>query len=94
VDKLIKKTNLALVVGTHSWRDQFMEAITVSAGKRSSKWPYWETWTTPEREEHRSISRLPGPRRTLGSVFPALVIDIHLLHRVMLEEIHRVTARA
>ncbi|XP_030627643.1 sodium/calcium exchanger 3 isoform X6 [Chanos chanos] len=32
VDKLIKKTNLALVVGTNSWRDQFMEAITVSAG--------------------------------------------------------------
>ncbi|XP_015263485.1 PREDICTED: sodium/calcium exchanger 3 isoform X4 [Gekko japonicus] len=32
VDKLIKKTNLALVVGTHCWRDQFMEAITVSAG--------------------------------------------------------------
>ncbi|KAI4793508.1 hypothetical protein KUCAC02_032674 [Chaenocephalus aceratus] len=28
VDKLIKKTNLALVVGTNSWRDQFMEAIT------------------------------------------------------------------
>lgn len=33
VDKLIRKTNLALVVGTHSWRDQFMEAITVSAGE-------------------------------------------------------------
>ncbi|XP_044162490.1 sodium/calcium exchanger 2 isoform X2 [Bufo gargarizans] len=32
VDKLIKKTNLALVIGTHSWREQFMEAITVSAG--------------------------------------------------------------
>uniref|UniRef100_A0A8C4QI12 Sodium/calcium exchanger membrane region domain-containing protein n=1 Tax=Eptatretus burgeri TaxID=7764 RepID=A0A8C4QI12_EPTBU len=32
VDKLIKKTNLALVVGTHSWREQFVEAITVSAG--------------------------------------------------------------
>ncbi|XP_045579696.1 sodium/calcium exchanger 3 isoform X2 [Salmo salar] len=31
VDKLIKKTNLALVVGTNSWRQQFMEAITVSA---------------------------------------------------------------
>ncbi|XP_041828740.1 sodium/calcium exchanger 3 [Melanotaenia boesemani] len=31
VDKLIKKTNLALVVGTNSWREQFMEAITVSA---------------------------------------------------------------
>ncbi|XP_062896802.1 sodium/calcium exchanger 1-like isoform X8 [Mobula hypostoma] len=33
VDKLIKKTNLALVVGTNSWRDQFIEAITVSAGE-------------------------------------------------------------
>ncbi|XP_054855989.1 sodium/calcium exchanger 2 isoform X2 [Eublepharis macularius] len=32
VDKLIKKTNLALVIGTHSWREQFLEAITVSAG--------------------------------------------------------------
>ncbi|KAH0622818.1 hypothetical protein JD844_025523 [Phrynosoma platyrhinos] len=31
VDKLIKKTNLALVVGTNSWREQFIEAITVSA---------------------------------------------------------------
>uniref|UniRef100_A0A8C7GHS9 Solute carrier family 8 member 1b n=1 Tax=Oncorhynchus kisutch TaxID=8019 RepID=A0A8C7GHS9_ONCKI len=30
VDKLIKKTNLALLVGTNSWRDQFIEAITVS----------------------------------------------------------------
>lgn len=33
MDKLIKKTNLALVIGTHSWREQFLEAITVSAGK-------------------------------------------------------------
>uniref|UniRef100_A0A3P8V9K5 Solute carrier family 8 member 2b n=1 Tax=Cynoglossus semilaevis TaxID=244447 RepID=A0A3P8V9K5_CYNSE len=32
VDKLIKKTNLALVIGTHSWREQFVEAATVSAG--------------------------------------------------------------
>ncbi|XP_044844973.1 sodium/calcium exchanger 2 isoform X2 [Mauremys mutica] len=32
VDKLIKKTNLALVIGTHSWREQFLDAITVSAG--------------------------------------------------------------
>uniref|UniRef100_A0A8C9R402 Solute carrier family 8 member 2b n=1 Tax=Scleropages formosus TaxID=113540 RepID=A0A8C9R402_SCLFO len=32
VDKLIKKTNLALVIGTHSWREQFIEAVTVSAG--------------------------------------------------------------
>ncbi|XP_075452504.1 sodium/calcium exchanger 1 isoform X3 [Ascaphus truei] len=33
VDKLIKKTNLAIVVGTNSWREQFIEAITVSAGE-------------------------------------------------------------
>uniref|UniRef100_A0A3Q2UTB7 Solute carrier family 8 member 2b n=1 Tax=Haplochromis burtoni TaxID=8153 RepID=A0A3Q2UTB7_HAPBU len=32
VDKLIKKTNLALVIGTHSWREQFVEAVTVSDG--------------------------------------------------------------
>ncbi|XP_031152987.1 sodium/calcium exchanger 1a isoform X7 [Sander lucioperca] len=32
VDKLLKKTNLALVIGTNSWREQFMEAITVSSG--------------------------------------------------------------
>lgn len=38
VDKLIKKTNLALVVGTNSWRDQFMEAITVSAGTVDIAW--------------------------------------------------------
>ncbi|XP_067115280.1 sodium/calcium exchanger 1a isoform X15 [Osmerus mordax] len=32
VDKLIKKTNLALLIGTNSWREQFVEAITVSSG--------------------------------------------------------------
>ncbi|KAJ8347955.1 hypothetical protein SKAU_G00265440 [Synaphobranchus kaupii] len=32
VDKLIKKTNLAEVIGSYSWRDQFIEAVTVSAG--------------------------------------------------------------
>lgn len=44
VDKLIKKTNLALVIGTHSWREQFLEAITVSAGK-------WGGRREREREE-------------------------------------------
>ncbi|XP_056617279.1 sodium/calcium exchanger 3 isoform X2 [Triplophysa dalaica] len=37
VDKLIKKTNLALVVGTNSWREQFMEAITVSADEEEDE---------------------------------------------------------
>ncbi|KAK5873308.1 hypothetical protein PBY51_018359 [Eleginops maclovinus] len=32
VDKILKKTNLALVIGTNSWREQFVEAITVSSG--------------------------------------------------------------
>ncbi|XP_053532660.1 sodium/calcium exchanger 1a isoform X2 [Ictalurus punctatus] len=32
VDKLIKKTNLALLVGTNTWREQFVEAITVNSG--------------------------------------------------------------
>ncbi|XP_071963561.1 sodium/calcium exchanger 1-like isoform X2 [Antedon mediterranea] len=32
VDKLIKKANLSLVVGTSSWREQFTEALAVSAG--------------------------------------------------------------
>uniref|UniRef100_A0A672FN26 Solute carrier family 8 member 2a n=1 Tax=Salarias fasciatus TaxID=181472 RepID=A0A672FN26_SALFA len=32
VDKLIKDTNLAGVLGTHSWREQFIEAVTVSDG--------------------------------------------------------------
>ncbi|XP_068187050.1 sodium/calcium exchanger 2a [Antennarius striatus] len=32
VDKLLKDTNLASVIGTHSWREQFIEAVTVSAG--------------------------------------------------------------
>ncbi|CAK8677785.1 unnamed protein product [Clavelina lepadiformis] len=32
VDKLIKKANLAVVVGTSSWREQFMNALSVSGG--------------------------------------------------------------
>jgi solute carrier family 8 (sodium/calcium exchanger) len=32
VDKLLKKANVSLVVGTSSWREQFVEAISVSAG--------------------------------------------------------------
>ncbi|CAL9697588.1 unnamed protein product [Knipowitschia caucasica] len=35
VDKLIKKTNLALLIGTNSWRQQFVEAINVSSGEDS-----------------------------------------------------------
>ncbi|XP_030632408.1 sodium/calcium exchanger 2b isoform X1 [Chanos chanos] len=48
VDKLIKKTNLALVIGTHSWREQFVEAVTVSAGNGD------------EEEEEGREERLPS----------------------------------
>jgi solute carrier family 8 (sodium/calcium exchanger) len=51
VDKLIKKTNLALVIGTHSWREQFLEAVTVSAGK----------WGGREEETQRKAAPT-GPR--------------------------------
>ena len=32
VDKLVKKTKISLVIGTSSWREQFSDAISVSAG--------------------------------------------------------------
>ncbi|PAA69420.1 hypothetical protein BOX15_Mlig030700g1 [Macrostomum lignano] len=32
VDRMLKKANLSLVVGTSSWKEQFIEAITVSSG--------------------------------------------------------------
>ncbi|XP_076047626.1 sodium/calcium exchanger 3 isoform X2 [Oratosquilla oratoria] len=32
VDKLVKKANASLLVGTSTWKEQFTEAITVSAG--------------------------------------------------------------
>ncbi|XP_062496544.1 sodium/calcium exchanger 2 [Pezoporus occidentalis] len=48
VDKLMKKTNLATVIGTHSWREQFLEAITVSAAGEE------------EEEEEGREERLPS----------------------------------
>ncbi|GAA6066662.1 sodium/calcium exchanger 2a isoform X2, partial [Tachysurus ichikawai] len=33
VDRLLKDTNLAEVIGTHTWKEQFIEAVTVSAGE-------------------------------------------------------------
>ena len=32
MDKLIKKANLAVIVGTSSWREQFIEALSVNGG--------------------------------------------------------------
>lgn len=33
VDKLVQRANASLLIGTSSWKEQFIEAITVSAGK-------------------------------------------------------------
>ncbi|XP_077597254.1 sodium/calcium exchanger 2-like [Stigmatopora nigra] len=39
VDKLLKDTNLAAVIGSRSWKEQFVEAVTVSAGDRDDEGP-------------------------------------------------------
>lgn len=57
VDKLIKKTNLALVIGTHSWREQFLEAITVSAGKWGGRREEEERDEETETDRKREIKR-------------------------------------
>ena len=33
VDKLVQRANASFVVGTSSWKEQFIEALTVSAGQ-------------------------------------------------------------
>ena len=40
VDKLLKTANVSLAVGTSSWREQFIEAVTVSAGNQHSNRPH------------------------------------------------------
>ena len=57
VDKIIKKTNLALVIGTHSWREQFLEAITVSAGKWGGRREEEERDEETETDRKREIKR-------------------------------------
>ncbi|PVD26111.1 hypothetical protein C0Q70_13779 [Pomacea canaliculata] len=37
VDKLLKKANVSLVVGTSSWREQFADAIAVSSGDEETE---------------------------------------------------------
>lgn len=33
VDKLVQRANASLLIGTSSWKEQFVEALTVNAGK-------------------------------------------------------------
>lgn len=41
VDKLVQRANASLLIGTSSWKEQFIDALTVSAGMYRSKaiWP-------------------------------------------------------
>lgn len=55
MDKLLKKTNLALVIGTNSWREQFVEAITVSSGKKPNS-----VLLTPPENQSSAVSSHPG----------------------------------
>lgn len=32
VDKLVQRANASLLIGTSSWKEQFIDALTVSAG--------------------------------------------------------------
>lgn len=52
VDKLLKKGNLAIVVGTSSWREQFIEALTVSAGDEDGE--------EGEEGDEEAEEKLPG----------------------------------
>lgn len=33
VDKLVQRANASLLIGTSSWKEQFIDALTVSAGR-------------------------------------------------------------
>ena len=60
VDKLVKKTNLALVTGTNSWREQFRDAITVNPGETH----YTLTPTYPVSPQHTNPNIPSLPQHT------------------------------
>ena len=41
VDKLVQRANASFLVSTSSWKEQFVEAITVSAGERRRRSDSW-----------------------------------------------------
>lgn len=45
VDMLVSKANTNITMGTSSWKEQFVEAITVTAGK----------WETPQIRSYVSF---------------------------------------
>jgi hypothetical protein len=35
VDKLVQRANASILIGTSSWKEQFVEALTVNPGERA-----------------------------------------------------------
>ena len=52
---MLRKANMSLVVGTSSWREQFIEAVTVSAGRLKTKF-------------HYAVWSQTGSKLTLGAI--------------------------
>jgi len=50
VDKLVKKANASVLVGSSSWRDQFIDAITVQAGDDDDEEEELEDGQEPEEK--------------------------------------------
>ena len=48
VDKLVKKANASILVGSRSWKDQFMEAFQVEAGGEWSTINFCYTVVAPQ----------------------------------------------
>lgn len=87
VDKLVKKANASMLVGTSSWKEQFTEAITVQAGDEGEE---------GEEEGEEAEEKLPGcmdyvmhfvtvfwkvlfafiPPTEIGRGYPSFVISI------------------
>ena len=67
VDKILKKTNLALVIGTNSWREQFVDAITVNSGENSRN-----DSAVTSRARNAGRGEIPTDIRTADS--------LHILH--------------
>ncbi|KAK3787507.1 hypothetical protein RRG08_025768 [Elysia crispata] len=58
VDKLLKKANVSLVVGTSSWREQFVEAITVSAEEEKPSDPEPSSFRSSSNSSHSASSSM------------------------------------
>lgn len=94
VDKLIKKTNLALVVGSSSWREQFVNAVTVSAGNAPTRnfivclFVFTAITKPPQQQRQQESVLIKGPVQLNGGAV------LHVLSSTRLTKILRTTCNA